>query len=117
MGVLKFDQFQIDEKCFKIVFLLYYFSCANLHCSMVKVDKKGLNNKRASIYSVKHRANGLQAKWDFSLVRHEGCSGGGSCAWIFRHCRDNEFILESAKYRGSKLYANVVSAVSHFDPG
>ena len=92
------------------------FVNAKTPCPLEGVKKNALHNTMATIYSVRYSRNGLAAQNVFNVVRHNPCPGGGVCKWIFRHCQGNEFVLESKKYRGKYLYANVANAVSYFRP-
>ena len=90
----------------KILTLLLPLTAFSADCKLEGVPAGTLNGKMATIYSVRF-GRGLEAIIHFNVVRHNPCPGGGGCKWIFKHCKGNEFSLESKKYRGSHLFANV----------
>ena len=85
-----------------------------IECKLEGVGQGWLGTRMATIYPVRFSREGVAASWFFNTVRHNPCPGGGACKWIFTHCKGNEFVVESKKYRGSYMYANVASAISHY---
>lgn len=84
-------------------------------CPLENVSKNSLNNKMATIYSVRYPDHGLATNYNLNLVRHYKCPGNNVCKWIFHHCQntENEFVLESRKYTENFLYANILNEMSH----
>ena len=99
---------------FLVLFGVFGSTFADPICQLEGVPAATLHGKMATIYSVRY-ARGLEAVIHFNVVRHNPCPGSGGCKWIFNHCKGNEFSLESKRYRGSHMFANIAQAVSHFN--
>merc|ERR1711976_177398 len=96
-------------------------------CPLIPQTATQLDNKIARIVDTKY-GDGIIATNVYQAVRHGRCNNESPsiCNWIFKYCGESSifnqtvndvFAIETEYYPGNFMYANIASAVYHYNPG
>ena len=94
-------------------------------CPLKPLTASEINNKMTRLIDTKY-GDGIIATDIYNAVRHGRClnESPSRCNWIFEHCGQSDiynhtlndvFALQTEYYPGNYMYANIASAVSHYN--